>query len=309
MFDRRLFVGVSSPTLPAMVRHPFMRSKLFVPGARAELFEKALASAADAVSFDLEDSVAPALKAQARRLVEAAVSAATLKSARPLILVRVNPLDSPEFEADLHAVLRPGLDLLNLPKPGSAADVLRAVAAIERAEAANGVTQPIGLLVTIETAAALGRAAEIAAAHPRVVGLQLGLADLFEPLGIARCDPANVHAAMFALRIAAGAAGVFACDAAFADLHDLAGFRAEAQMAQRLGFIGKSCIHPNQIDAANQVFRIDADALAAAQRIVEAARNAGDRAAFVVDGRMIDPPFLKRAEAIVAAAHASIPPT
>ena len=287
-----------------MARDPFMRSKLFVPGARAELFAKAFAGPADAVSFDLEDSVAPALKAEARALVAAALQSPAAQAARALRVVRVNALDTPEFEADLAAVVRPGLDLLNLPKPGSAADVLRAVAALERAEAANGVTRPIGLLVNIETAAALGRAADIAAAHPRVVGLQLGLADLFEPLGIARRDPANVHAAMFALRLAAGAAGVFACDAAFAELDDLDGYRAEAQMAQRLGFIGKSCIHPRQVAIANQVFGVSADELSAAERVVEAARAAGDRAAFVVDGRMIDPPFLKRAEAIVAAARA-----
>lgn len=283
----------------------FMRSKLFVPGARAELFDKALASAADAVSFDLEDSVAPSHKAAARALVAAALQSPTARAARALCVVRVNALGSAEFEDDLRAVVRPGLNLINLPKPGSAADVRKAVAALERAEAANGVREPIGLLVNIESAAALGRAAEIAAAHPRVVGLQLGLADLFEPLGIARRDGANVHAAMFALRIAAGAAGVFACDAAFTDLQDLPGFRAEAQMARRLGFGGKSCIHPSQIAAANEVFGPDAAELAAARRIVEAARGAGERAAFVVDGRMIDPPFLKRAEAIVAAARAS----
>lgn len=283
----------------------FMRSKLFVPGARAELFDKAFASAADAVSFDLEDSVAPSRKAEARALVATALQSAAARAARALRVVRVNALGSAEFEDDLHAVVRPGLSLINLPKPGSAADVRKAVAALERAEAANGVRESIGLLVNIESAAALGRATEIAGAHPRVVGLQLGLADLFEPLGIARRDAANVHAAMFALRIAAGAAGVFACDAAFADLQDLPGFRAEAQMARRLGFGGKSCIHPSQVAAANEVFGADAAELAAARRIVEAARGAGDRAAFVVDGRMIDPPFLKRAEAIVAAARAS----
>lgn len=283
----------------------FMRSKLFVPGARAELFDKALASAADAVSFDLEDSVAPARKAEARARVAAALRSPSARAARALRIVRINALGSAEFEDDLHAVVRPGLDLINLPKTDSAGDVRQAVTAIERAEAANGVREPIGLLVNIESAAALGRATEIAAAHPRVVGLQLGLADLFEPLGIARRDAANVHAAMFALRIAAGAAGVFACDAAFTDLQDLPGFRAEAQMARRLGFGGKSCIHPSQIAAANEVFGPDAAELAAARRIVEAARGAGERAAFVVDGRMIDPPFLKRAEAIVAAARAS----
>ena len=250
-----------------------MRSKLFVPGARAELFDKALASAADAVSFDLEDSVPPAHKAEARARVGEVVRGMPARGARALVIVRVNALDSSSFADDLRAVVRPGLDLITRPKAGSPADVLAAVAALEAAEAANGVSRPLPLLVNIETPAALLQAAAIAGAHPRVAGLQLGLGDLFEPLGIARDDPANVHAAMFALRMAAGTAGVWACDAAFADLRDLAGFRAEAQVAQRLGFIGKSCIHPSQIAIANEVFRVSDDELAAAQRVLDAARG------------------------------------
>jgi len=150
----------------------------------------------------------------------------------------------------------------------------------------------------------LRSAARLARAHPRVVGLQLGLADLFEPLGIDRHDAANVHATMFAMRVAAGEAGVFACDSAFANVQDLPAFRAEALMARRLGYIGKSCIHPSQVLLANELFRASAEEVAAAQRVVAAARAAAaeGRAAFVVDGRMVDPPFVRRAEAIVASA-------
>jgi citrate lyase subunit beta/citryl-CoA lyase len=95
---------------------------------------------------------------------------------------------------------------------------------------------------------------------------------------------------------------VFAWDAAFADLGNADGFRAEARMARRLGYVGKSCIHPNQVALANEVFQPDAEQIAAARRIVAASREAGarGRGAFVVDGRMVDLPFLKRAEAIVA---------
>jgi citrate lyase subunit beta/citryl-CoA lyase len=144
----------------------------------------------------------------------------------------------------------------------------------------------------------------MATADPRVLGLQLGLADLFEPYQIARRDTANVHAAMFALRMAAAESGVFAVDGAFADVKDEAAYLAEAQMARRLGFIGKSCIHPRQIELANQVFAASAAELVHAQRVVAAshAASAQGRGAFVVDGQMIDLPFLRRAQAIVAAA-------
>lgn len=281
-----------------------MRSKLFVSGARPELFAKALASAADAIAIDLEDSVPESRKSDARSALAAFLQSGGARDARQLMIVRTNALATPEFEADLMALARPGLTMINLPKPEAAADILAAVSALERAEADNGVTRPIRLLANIETPAALRRAAEIATAHPRVVGLQLGLGDLFEPLAIDRRDMANVHAAMFALRMAAGEAGVFAVDGAFADVQDTQGYRIEAEMARRLGYIGKSCIHPSQVAVANDVFRTSAEEIAFARRVVEAARDADARGhgAFIVEGRMIDTPFLARAEAIVAAA-------
>ena len=281
-----------------------MRSKLFVSGARPELFAKALASAADAISIDLEDSVPESGKSDARAAVAAFLRYSEARDARPLVIVRTNALSTPEFEADLMALAQPGLTLVNLPKPESAADILAAVAVLEVAEAANGVSRPIRLLANIETPAALRRAAEIATAHPRVVGLQLGLGDLFEPLGIDRRDAANIHTVMFAVRLAAGEAGVFAVDGAFADVQNPQGYRMEAEMARRLGYIGKSCIHPSQVALANDVFRASAEDLAVATRVVEASRDAAARGhgAFMVDGRMVDTPFLERAEAIVAAA-------
>jgi len=282
-----------------------MRSKLFVPGSRPELFAKALASEADALSFDLEDAVAEDRKAAARAAVADFVAGEVVAQAAKLVIVRTNAADSPHFAADLAAIVRPGVTLINLPKTESADALLAAVAAIEAAERANGVTHPIGLLVNIETPRALADAAHIAGAHPRVAGLQLGLGDLFEPYGIDRADLRNVHAAMFALRMAAAQAGVFAMDGAFAALDDDAGYREEARMARRLGFIGKSCVHPRQVALANAAFAPSEEELQTAHRIVEAAQAAAaqSRSAFVVDGRMIDPPFLKRAQALLAAAR------
>ncbi len=288
----------------------FMRSKLFVPGSRPEWFAGALAGAADAISIDLEDAVPEAAKAEARANVAAFVRSDAVRDATrngtKLIVVRVNGIDSPHFEADLDAIAWPTVGLVNLPKADSTADVLHAIAMLGRAESAHAVSQPIGLLVNIETPGALQRAAEIGAAHARVVALQLGLGDLFEPFGIDRHVVANVHAAMFALRIAAATAGVAACDGAFADIADESGFRHEAGMSHALGFIGKSCIHPSQVAWANEVYAASAAEVDAARRIVEASRAAHDqgRGAFVVDGRMIDPPFLARARAVLASVRA-----
>ena len=283
---------------------PALRSKLFVPGSRPELFAKARSSAADALSFDLEDAVLDEHKAGARDAVRAWLRSADAMGIDKTLIVRVNALASEHFEADLHAVVQPGLHLINLPKPGSAQDVVQAARALARAEAANGVERPIGLLVNIESAEALRLAHELASAHPRVVGLQLGLGDLFEPLGIARHNAHAVAQAMLSLRLAAGEAGVWACDGAFADLRDGAGFRAEAQRSRDLGFIGKSCVHPSQVLLANEVFRPTEAEIAHAQAVVVAAEaaSASGRGAYVVDGRMIDAPFEQRARETLASA-------
>ena len=285
------------------------RSKLFVPGSRPELFGKALSGAADAVSFDLEDAVLPDAKAQARADVAEALARAAALPRRPLVIVRVNAPGTPWFEDDLRALVRPGLDWVNLPKAESAADVRQAAARLDELERAAGVAVPVGLLVNIESAAALHRAAEIGAAHPRVAGLQLGLADLYEPLGIARRDSANVHATLHALRMAAAAAGVPAYDGAFPDIGDLDGFRAEAAMARRLGFAGKSCIHPRQVGPANEVFGPSADELAWAGRVDVAATQAEaeGRGVVVLDGRMIDAPFVQRARQLLHAFRGANP--
>lgn len=280
-----------------------MRSKLFVPGARPELFNKALAGDADALSFDLEDSVPEAGKQAARAAIASFLARADVLASNKLLIVRSNATDSPHFAADLAAMAVPGLWLLNIPKVESAAQVRQVVVALERAEVANGVTRPIGLLLNIETPRGLRLAAELAAAHPRVAGLQLGLGDLFAPNGIAR-TPTNVHAVLFAVKMAATEAGVFACDGAWPDVADAEGFQTEANLAQALGFIGKSCIHPRQVALANALFSVPEALLDEARRIVAAAQAASDqgRGAFLFEGRMIDVPYLRRAEALLAGA-------
>jgi citrate lyase subunit beta/citryl-CoA lyase len=282
---------------------PLIRSKLFLPGSRPELFAKGATGAADALSFDLEDAVPEDAKVVARRQVAEFVQSGAAREAGKLVIVRVNALGTPHFVDDIKALAVPGVDLINLPKCESADEVRAAAAAIAHMDSADA-SASAGLLVNIESAKGLRHAAQIAAAHPRVRGLQLGLGDLFEPLGIDRYDPANVHAAMFALRLAAGEAGVWCLDGARADIADEVGYLAEARMARSLGFIGKTCIHPKQVVLANSAFALATDEVEFAQRVVAAAREAAalGRGAFTVDGRMIDAPFLRRAEAILAAA-------
>lgn len=283
-----------------------MRSKLFVPGARPELFAKALAGDADALSFDLEDSVPEAGKEAARQAIAGFLTDPALAASSKCVIVRTNAPDSPHFAADLAAMAQPRVDLLNIPKLETAAQVQAIAAALEAAEQANGVSRPIGLLLNVETPAGLRRAAELAAAHPRVAGLQLGLADLFAVNGVAR-TPANVHAALFALKMAAAQAGVFAYDSAWPNVSDQDGFQTEAGLARDLGFLGKSCIHPKQVAWANAVFSVSEQRLDEARRIVAAAALAetSGRGAFLFEGRMIDTPFLRQAQMLLAADRSS----
>ena len=282
-----------------------MRSKLFVPGGRPELFAKTLAGEADALSFDLEDSVTPDLKGAARTAVAAFLATEAARQSPKLMIVRTNAPSTPYFSDDVEAVVGDGVTLINLPKIESAEEVRAAVDMIARVEAARGWQRRTRLLVNIETPRALARAASIAGAHPRVAGLQLGLADMFEPYGIERHDLANVQSVLFAMRMAAAQADVFALDGAFADVANSDGYRAEAALARRLGYLGKSCIHPRQVALANEAFAVSEAELENARRIVEAAREPGNqgRGAFMVDGKMVDLPFLKRAQALLAAAH------
>jgi citrate lyase subunit beta/citryl-CoA lyase len=288
-----------------------MRSKLFVPASRPELFAKAMNSAADAISFDLEDSVLHERKAYARKelskLFGGAAFAQEKKAARKTIIVRTNPLDSEYFADDLQAACHAHVDLINIPKIESAADVLRFMDLLLKAEDAYNANADadadgkanIKVLANIETPLALHNAADIAAAHSRVWGLQLGLGDMFEPLNIARYDAANVHAILFSLRMASARSGCVVYDSAYADVANIEGYRQEALQAKNLGFLGKTCIHPSQVSVANDVFSPTQQEIAWAQKVLKAASENDVNGAYLVEGKMIDAPFVARAESII----------
>lgn len=271
-----------------------MRSKLFVPCSRPDFLPKALASDADALSFDLEDAVPAADKPAARARLTGWLRSEAIAASAKTLIVRVNAPDTPFFAEDLAALAGLPVDIVNLPK-AETADAVRAVAA--RMEA-TGIAA--GLLVNIESAQGMARASAIARAHPRVTGLQVGLNDLFTSLGIDRRDPRHVHAALWTIRLAAGETSRFAYDGAWPDLDDDAGFRAEAELARSLGFLGKSCIHPRHVAIANAVFDRDDD-LARAQRLLAAAAEAEalGHGAFVFEGTMADAPAIAAARETV----------
>lgn len=277
-----------------------MRSKLFVPGSRPDLFAKAAASQADALSFDLEDAVDLARKDEARSQLGRFL--ATPGTHGKTVVVRVNAIDTPHFQADVEAVLQPGLHILNLPKVEDPDDIRQVAQLLDRLELERGRQQPVGILANIESPVGLRRATAIAAAHPRVMGLQIGFGDLLAPLGIRQRHPVALDQTRWAVRLAAAEAGIAAYDGAFVDIADPDGYVEDARAALALGFSGKSCIHPSQVPLANQVFRPSDDELAHALRVVQAADEAAAQGvgAFVVDGKLVDGPFIVRARQVAA---------
>lgn len=288
-----------------------MRSKLFVPASQPGWYAKAIAGDADAISFDLEDSVAAQSKVAARADLRAFLSGTGADGSagrdvrRKTLIVRVNAVDGAHFEDDLQAAVWPALQIVNLPKLEGADAVHMAAQSLERLERERGIASPLGILANIESPRGLRKAAEIAAAHPRVIGLQVGYGDLFSPLGIAGGDAFAKQAVRLAVRLAAGEAGIAAYDGAFVDISDLEGFDRDSRAARQLGFAGRSCIHPSQIAVVNEVFRPSDAEIAHALRVVDAAaahlgRGVG---AFAVDGRLVDGPFITQAEELLALAR------
>lgn len=274
-----------------------MRSKLFVPASRPELFAKAASSAADALSFDLEDAVIDARKESARAAL-AAYLGETIH--RQLVVVRINGLHTRWCEEDVRAIAATRTDIINIPMTDTPETIIAVAALLERYEppAERG---RIRLLANIETPIAMHNALALARAHPRLMGLQIGYADLLEPCGIERTNQAALDHIRLTVRFAAAAAGVAAYDGAYFDVADQAGCQAESLAARRSGYAGKSCIHPSQIAIVNAAFSPTQAEIDRARRILAAAETAKANGvgAFTVDGVMIDEPFLPRARAMI----------
>jgi citrate lyase subunit beta/citryl-CoA lyase len=294
---------VKEGSAPVKFHRP-IRSKLFVPGSRPELFVKATASAADALSFDLEDAVVAERKGEARARVAEFLGSEQVAGDK-VNIVRVNGLASEHFEADVEALVTTQVDIINVPKVESREDVLRAVDAVRAAEKAAGVSREIGLLVNIETPKGLRLAFEIAMADERVMGLQLGFTDFSLACGIASTNKVALNAVRVAMCFAGAEAGIACYDGAFVDVKNTEGFRAEAEEAKALGFAGKSCIHPSQITLANAAFSPSAVEIERARGVLAAAEEASARGvgAFLHDGKMVDSPVIARAQAVVALAE------
>jgi citrate lyase subunit beta/citryl-CoA lyase len=268
------------------------------------MIEKARNLPADVLVLDLEDSVPTAEKANARALVRDSLSGLALRGQR--VFVRINSIASSLAEEDLEAVITAGIDGISQPKPGSAEDIRRVEAIIERLERERGLEEePIKLIPWVETAKGLINAFAIASASPRVVGIAFGGEDFTLDTGMTRTEEGvELLYPRTMVVIAAKAADVIAIDTPYNDFRDEEGLIREARLARRLGFEGKFLIHPSQIEPVNHIFRPSPEEVAHARRVVEAfeAAEAQGFASTSLDGKMIDIPIANRARKLLMVA-------
>ena len=280
------------------------RSVLYMPGSNPRALEKAKTLAADVLIFDLEDSVSPEMKAEARALVTQAVQDANDgQYGRKAICIRVNGLDTSWGEDDLKAAAMANPDSILLPKVNSAADVHAALAILETA----GLSEKTSIWVMMETPLGILQAQEIAASTPRMGAFVMGTSDLVKDLHAHHTTlRLPVIASLNLCVLAARAYGLLIVDGVYLDLADADGFAQSCVQGLEMGFDGKTLIHPKQLEAANRVFAPSEADIEFSQRIIVAHAQAlaEGKGVVVVDGKLIENLHVQDAQRIVALAEA-----
>jgi citrate lyase subunit beta/citryl-CoA lyase len=290
------------------------RSQLFVPASKPAMIQKAAASAADAVCIDLEDSVTPDEKPASRAHVIRALT--EIDFGRRVRMFRINALDSPFAYRDLVDVVEAAgdrIDLVMVPKVGSARDVQFVETLLSQIEAHVGLTRRIGIEVQIETAHGFLHAREIASASPRLEALIFGAGDFAASMrmpsaAIGEADAHDAaypghrwHAVMQTIVAAARVNGLRCIDGPYAGYSDALGLDVACRVALAMGFDGKQCIHPSQLAAVNDLFAPSAEEVSKAAAVVKAydAAVAGGQGAATHEGRMIDAANVRMARIIL----------
>jgi malyl-CoA/(S)-citramalyl-CoA lyase len=306
------------------------RSELAVPGSQPQLFEKAAKGSADVVFLDLEDAVAPPDKEQARKNIIQAIN--DIDWGKKTLSLRISGLDTHYMYRDVVDVVEQAgkrLDLIMIPKAGTASDVYAVDMLVTQIEQAKGYTKRIGFEMIIETALGMQNVHEIAAASKRNESLHFGVADYAAStrarttnIGGANPDYAVLtdkdgdaprethwgdmwHYAIARMVVAARANGLRPVDGPFGDFSDAEGYKAAARRAAVLGCEGKWAIHPSQVGLANEIFSPSDAEVAKAKRIIAAMEQAQreGRGAVALDGRLIDIASIRQAEVLVRKAE------
>jgi len=299
--------SVPPPGAAASPRRRRRRSRLYLPANQPDLVPNSGLFGADCLILDLEDSVAPDRKVEARILARRSLVEGRGFFGASELAIRINPLSGPFGAADLEELAGAFPQAIILPKAESAADLEALDRELSRLEARSGIeVGSILVMPLVETALGVARAVEIALASPRNAALCFGAEDFARDLGVRRSATGEESLlARQSVVLAARAAGIQAHDSVFSDAEDLAGLAASCQAARRLGFAGTGLAHPRQIEVAHRAFDPDPEELAEAERIVaalEAAEAAGSGVASL-GGKMIDAPVAARARELLREAR------
>ncbi|MDB5699178.1 MAG: citrate lyase [Alphaproteobacteria bacterium] len=278
-----------------------MRSLLFVPGDSERKFDRAREAGADMLILDLEDSVAPSRKEEARAHVAGLLGNNELRSWR--FFVRPNALNTGLALEDLCSVVRPGLDGLLVPKADSARDIEQIGHYLDALEHSAGMAPgsvKIAVVAT-ETPQAMFNLGSYVPPHPRLVGLTWGAEDLGAAIGITdNKEPDGAWTLPYKVAraqclFAASAAGVAPIDTLYADFRDREGLAADCRIARRDGFVGRIAIHPDQVETINVCFSPSESEVARARAVVDAFAAQPEAGTVGIDGKMYDIPHLKAA--------------
>jgi len=279
-----------------------LRTMLFVPGNNMRMLHKAGALDADAIIIDLEDAVPMEDKETARVFVREGIE--TVGKEESMVFVRVNGLATGLASQDLEESVCEGLDGIVLPKTESDRDILDAEAILEKIEKQKGLRVGSIIIVPIlETAKGVLKAAEVAFASKRVVGLSFGAVDFTRDLGVSLSkEGVELSYPRAYVALAARAAGIPAIDTVFIDIMDREGLIRDSKAAKQLGFRGKLLIHPNQIQPVNEVFSPTQQEVEYCKKVVAAFKEAQARGAGAIslDGKMIDYANYRQAEDVLA---------
>ena len=287
-----------------------VRTALFAPGSKDRVMAKALESGADAVIFDLEDSVALAAKPEARKLVAAQIDAvASSGKSVPGIFVRTNSPATGMLKDDLAAVVRPGLDMIFLPKGETVEEVKACATMIDQLEAGKGMKSgSVEICLMIESALGVYNCYNLIKASPRVTATCIGSArdgDLQTDLGCAwSIEGTELLYAKSKVLNDTRAAGAYPLDGVFSDIADEAGLIKDSTLSARLGFLGRTPIHPKQIAPIRKAYAVPEVEVIWYTRVVtefEAAEKTGV-AAIAVEGKLIDYAMYARAKRVLALA-------
>ncbi|HUP71551.1 MAG TPA: CoA ester lyase [Acidimicrobiales bacterium] len=277
-----------------------LRSLLFAPASRPDVLAKLPRADPDGVVLDLEDAVAPSAKADARDHSREAGAMLAREYPQLAVYVRVNAMPTEWFADDIARGVPAGAIGVVVPKIESAAQIMAAGRALDRA----GLHE-LSILVGIETVAGVINVAEILH-EARVAACYFGAEDYTADLGgVRRADSLEVLWPRSRVAAHAARAGVLSMDQVVTDLHDEDAFRLDAQMGRSLGYRGKLCIHPSQVAWANESFSPSAAEVERARRLIEAFEEATalGHGTISFEGQMVDEPLARRARAVIAGAE------